>query len=191
MDSSQDITQLLGAWRNGDLGAEEPLMALIYPHLRKIAARRLPQDDRPFTLQTTELIHEAYLKLVDQRSAWNNRAHFFAVTARLMRRIVVDHARSRSRDKRGGGLEPVELDEALAGGSMPTLDWIDLDSALNELARIDGRAARVVELRYFGGLTVDEMAELLSIGTATVQRDWRFARSWLKNRMDGPAPEAP
>lgn len=183
METSQEITALLAGWRGGDSRAEERLMALIYPELRRIAAQRLPRDDRRFTLETGDLVQEAYLMLVGQQAEWGNRAHFFSVAARLMRRIVIDYARRRSRVKRGGGQRCVTLDDAPEVNRNNVTGWLDLDAALAELARIDARAARIVELRFFAGMTVDEVARLLDLGVATVTRDWRFARSWLRHRM--------
>lgn len=190
MDTSREITNLLSDWRGGDPQVEERLMALIYPHLRQIAARRLPRDDRRFTLETTDLVHEAYLMLLGQDAEWRNRAHFFAVAARLMRRIVIDYARRRSRVKRGGRQSRVDLEEAPELSRDNAAGWLDLDTALDELTRIDTRAARIVELRFFAGMTVDEVARLLRLSSATVTRNWRFARSWLKHRItarDAPA----
>ncbi len=184
METPQEITTLLADWRGGDAEAEERLMALIYPQLRRIAAQRLPRDNRQFTLETCDLVQEAYLMLVGQEADWSNRAHFFAVAARLMRRIVIDYARRRSRAKRGGGQRCVTLDDAPEMNQENVTGWLDLDAALNELARIDARAARIVELRFFAGMTVDEVARLLSLGVATIARDWRFARSWLRHRME-------
>ncbi len=178
------ITTLLADWRGGDSQAEERLMALIYPQLRRIAAGRLPRDGGRFTLETGDLVQEAYLGLVGQDAEWSNRGHFFAVAARLMRRIVIDYARRRSRVKRGGGQGCVTLDDAPEMNRENVTGWLDLDAALNELARIDARAARIVELRFFAGMTVDEVARLLSLGVATIARDWRFARSWLRHRME-------
>lgn len=183
METSREITALLDDWRKGDERAEDRLMALIYPQLRQIAARRLPKDDRQFTLETTDLVHEAYLKLLHQDATWRNRAHFFAVAARLMRRIVADYARRRSRVKRGGGESHVVWSESFELTRDNAADWVDVDSALGELARIDARTARIVELRFFAGMTVDEVAHLLDLSSATVTRDWRFARSWLRNRI--------
>ncbi len=183
METSQEITTLLADWRGGDDQAEERLMALIYPQLRRIAARRLPRDDRPFTLETGDLVQEAYLMLLGQDAEWQDRAHFFSVAALLMRRIVVDYARRRSRAKRGGGQPHVTLDEASELTRGNAAGWLDLDAALTKLARIDARAARIVELRFFTGMTVDEVAQALDLSPATVTRNWRFARSWLRRRM--------
>ncbi len=178
------ITTLLADWRGGDSQAEERLMALIYPQLRRIAAGRLPRDGGRFTLETGDLVQEAYLGLVGQDAEWSNRGHFFAVAARLMRRIVIDYARRRSRVKRGGGQGCVTLDDEAPELTRENVaGWLDLDAALTELARIDARAARIVELRFFAGMTVDEAARMLGLSAATVTRNWRFARSWLRQRM--------
>ena len=189
----QEITRLLGQWKQGDPQAEERLLALIYPHLRGIAARRLPEDGQAFTLETADLVHEAYLKLLDQGSDWQNRAHFFAVAARVMRRIVVDYARRRGRVKRGGEQVRLSLDEAPTLAASNSSAWLDLDEALGELTRIDPRAARVVELKFFAGMKVEETAELLDTSPATIARSWRFARAWLLQRIGGPPspPGAP
>ena len=187
--SGREITRLLGRWRRGDVGAEERLLDLIYPELRGIAARRLPEDERGFTLETADLVHEAYIKLLDQGSDWQNRAHFFAVAARVMRRIVVDYARRRGRSKRGGDRIRLSLDEAPTLADRNTDAWLELDSALAQLARIDERAARVVELRFFAGMTVEEVAGLLETSPATVARSWRFARAWLLQRIGGSSDE--
>ena len=189
-DDPQTITHLLHRWKDGDPAAEERLLALIYPQLHGIAARRLPEDGGAFTLQTTDLVHEAYLRLLEQGVEWHSRTHFFAITARIMRRVVVDYARRRGREKRGGGIAHLSFDETAVLSSESCGAWLDLDQALDELARIDGRSSQVVELRYFAGMTVDEVAEALDTSAATIARSWRFARAWLKQRIgDGePAP---
>ncbi len=188
MDRPTEITRLLADWQGGDDQAEERLMALIYPQLRRIAARRLPDGAGRFTLETGDLVQEAYLVMLGQDAEWHNRGHFFAVAARLMRRIVIDYARRRGRVKRGGDHQLVTLDDApeLTRGNAE--GWLDLDAALTELARIDQRAARIVELRFFAGMTVDEVARTLNLSAATVTRNWRFARSWLRHRIaESPA----
>ena len=165
-------------------------MPVVYEELRLVAKAHLGRERREHTLQATDLVHEAYLKLVDQRHVdWKNRAHFFAVAARLMRRVLVDHARARLAQKRGGGAAHVTFDETLALGT-PDADvtLLALDDALTELGTLDARQARTVELRYFAGLTVDESAVALGVSGMTVKRDWTVAKAWLKLRLEGAAP---
>lgn len=188
------VTGLLIDWSNGDKGALERLMPLVYDELRKIARRHLSSEDTASTLQSTALVHEAYLRLVDQnRVQWQNRAHFFAVAARLIRRILIDHARRRHAGKRGGAATRLTLDEGLAAPGQSTIDLIALDDALSALAGLDSQQAQVVELRFFAGLTIAETAEALAISTATVQRDWITAKAWLFDRLSrsGHAPQVP
>ena len=176
------VTALLIDWNHGDRGALDRLMPLVYEELRAVARRRLSQEEPGITLQSTGLVHEAYLRLVDQnRVQWKGRAHFFAVAAQLIRRILVDHARRRRAAKRDG--LRLSLDEAIAAPGHRELDLEALDDALNELAELDARQARVVELRYFAGLTIAETAEMLGVSTATVQRDWVTARAWLFHQL--------
>ncbi len=180
----QQITQLLLAWGNGDERALEELMPLVYDELRKVAARHLRRLRPGHTLQTTALVNEAYLRLIDASQVrWQNRAHFFAVSAQLMRRILVDFARQRQNLKRGGGAQQVSLDEALLIAPERGGDLIALDEALNRLAALNARQAQVVELRYFGGLTEEEMAEAMNVSLRTVQRDWNLARLWLYREL--------
>ncbi|MEM6454708.1 MAG: sigma-70 family RNA polymerase sigma factor [Acidobacteriota bacterium] len=183
---ADDVTQLLHAWRDGDEAARDRLIELLYPQLRRLAGHLRNQRDARDGLQTTELVHEAYLKLIDQtRAGWQDRAHFFAIAARVLRRLIVDHLRHHQRQKRGGDAVHHPLDDV----TLPALDGPDaidvlsLDQALHRLAQIDATAARVVELRYFGGLSHDETADLLNIGRATVGRAWRFARAWLRAQL--------
>jgi RNA polymerase sigma-70 factor (ECF subfamily) len=183
-DASHRISHLLLEWGKGDERALEELMPLVYDELRRMARgylRRQPAH----TFQTTELLHETYLKLAgnDGRN-YQNRAHFFGVAATAMRHILVDYARSRHAEKRGGGREKVSLADDLAGSVNQSAQVIALDDALNELARVDQRKSRVVELKYFGGLTNEETAEALEISVETVKRDWRFARNWLLRELD-------
>lgn len=181
---SQQITQLLLAWGNGDERALEDLMPLVYDELRKVAARHLRRMRPGQTLQTTDLVNEAYLRLIDASQVrWQNRAHFFAVSAQLMRRILVDFARRRQYQKRGGGAQQVSLDEALAIAPERGAELIALDDALGRLAELNARQAQVVELRYFGGLTEEETAEALKVSLRTVQRDWNLARLWLYREL--------
>lgn len=181
---SHQITQLLLAWGNGDERALEELMPLVYNELRRVASRHLRRLRPGQTIQTTDLVNEAYLRLIDSSLVrWQNRAHFFAVSAQLMRRILVDFARQRMNLKRGGGARQVSLDEAMAVIPERGADLIALDDALNRLADLNQRQARVVELRYFGGLTEEETAEALSVSLRTVQRDWNLARLWLYREL--------
>ena len=185
-DPTSETTQLLRAWAGGDRAALERLTPHVYRTLRRIAGRHL-QNERPGqTLQATALVHEAYLELIDITNVdWQHRAHFFAVSAQIMRRILLARARRRLTDKRGGDAERVNLDELpdVSGGRAKEL--IVLDDALNALAKIDPRKARVVELRFFGGLSVEEAAEVLAVSPETVMRDWKFARSWLQAEISG------
>jgi RNA polymerase sigma factor (TIGR02999 family) len=175
-----ETTQLLRAWASGDRGALEQLTARVYDELRRIAGNVM-QDERPGrTIQTTALVHEAYLKLIDVTNVdWQHRAHFFAVSSRIMRRILLDRARRRVAAKRGGATPRVNLDEVPDIGSGRTRELIALDDALNALEKIDPRKAQVVELRFFAGLGVEETAEVLKVSSDTVMRDWRLARAWL------------
>ena len=174
--ASHEITQLLLAWSEGDQAALEKLMPLVYAELHRLAKRYMRNEQTGHTLQTTALIHEAYLRLIDARQVrWQNRAHFFAISARLMRQIFVDFARERSYQKRGGGARKVSLDEALAVGQGRDEALVAVDEALSALAGIDARKSQVVELRFFGGLSVEETAEALKVSPETVRRDWRLA----------------
>ena len=178
--SRAEVTELLQQWGRGREDALERLLPEIYAELRRLAASYLRSERRDHTLQPTALVHEAYLKLIDQRAVqWQNRAHFFGIAAQAMRRILVDHARARSAEKRGSGHRLVPLDEAGDVGTMPDLDLLALDEALTRLSAIDPQQGRVVELRFFGGLTMDETAEALRISQATVGREWTLAKAWL------------
>ncbi len=180
------ITALLEAWRDGDEAAQDELFPLIYGQLKRIARGHLTAE-RPWTsLQATALVNEAYLRLVDiRRVKWNDRAHFFAVAARVMRRVLVDEARARRSKKRGKGAPAAPLEAAL-GVAAPGADLVDLHHALIALASLDERKSRVVELRFFGGLTADEVAAVLSVSPETVQRDWRLAKVWLLRELQVP-----
>jgi RNA polymerase sigma factor (TIGR02999 family) len=184
------VTQLLHAWAAGDLASRDELLALVHCELRRRAAARLRREPRGHVLQPTALVHEAYLRLVDQRHAgWQNRAHFFAMASEMMRRILVDHARRRKMAKRSGGWARVTLDAEVARADPPDVDLLDLDAALTDLASFDPRKSRVAELRFFGGLSVDETADALGISGATADRDWQVARAWLYARLtDEPRP---
>jgi RNA polymerase sigma factor (TIGR02999 family) len=176
---------MLKEWSAGNTRALDDLMPLVYEELRRQASRFLRKERAGHTLQTTALIHEAYLKLIDQKAvAWQNRAHFFAIASVAMRRILVDYARERNREKRGGAAENLPLDEALQISSKEkSLDLVALDEALTRLAEFDERQARIVELRYFSGLDNDETAEVLGVSNATVRRDWNFAKAWLRQEI--------
>jgi len=178
------VTELLRAWGEGDLQAREKLMPLIYEELRRRAAVYLSRERVDHTLQPTALVHEAYLRLVGQdRLVWQNRAHFYGIAAQMMRRILVDHARSRQRGKRFGGAVKVPLDEAVGASRSPDCDLLMLDQALDELTSIDPRQGQIVELRYFGGLSESEVADVLAISRSTVTREWQIARGWLYRRV--------
>lgn len=185
-----DVTDLLLRWKDGGEAVREELLELVYDELRRVAGAQLRAERRDHTLQPTALVNEAYLRIVDQtRVQWQNRAHFFAVSARLMRRILVDHARRTTAAKRGGGVSPVRIESIEPGVSAGDVDLVDLDLALDRLAERDERLASVVELRYFAGLSVEETAESLAISPATVKREWATARAWLHRELDG-GPEA-
>ena len=178
--SLHEVTRLLTDWSNGDESALNKLTPLVYDELRRLAHHYMSRERKGHTLQTTALVNEAYLRLVDQSKAhWENRTHFFAVAARVMRHILVDHARQHSRAKRGGGMAVVSLDEAATMSPERAREMLTLDEALTELARTDKRKSEVVELRYFGGLSIDETADILKITPTTVSRDWRWAKAWL------------
>jgi len=186
MPSQNEVTQLLLAWSQGDRSALEELIPLVYDELHKMARRYMIREQAAHTLQTTALVNEAYLRMVDMRKVqWQNRAHFFAVSAQLMRRILVDFARSRNYQKRGGGKRKVTLDDALEVSPRQDADLVLLDDALNALAVVDDRKRKVVELRFFGGLTVEETAHVLEVSSDTVMRDWKMAKVWLLREMSG------
>ena len=179
------VTQLLVAWGGGDEAAFEQLAPLVYDELLKIARRHMGGERAGHTLQATALVNEAYMRLVDiNQVRWQNRAHFFAMSARLMRRILVDFARSKHYQKRGAGAQRVSLDEGLLV-SDPGRDLVALDDALQALAQVDERKSQVVEMRYFGGLTVEETAEALKVSPETVMRDWKLAKAWLLRELGG------
>jgi len=187
--SPKEVTQLLRAWRDGDQRALDKLMPLIYDELKRIAARYLRNERRGHTLQTTALVNEAYLKLaVYEEIEWNNRAHFFGAAAQAMRRILVDHARTRKNVKHGGDVLKVSLVEAAEQADETALDLLALDDALQDLAKLDARKCRVVELRYFGGLSVAETAAVLNVSEVTVLRDWNTARAWLLRALSRGTP---
>ena len=183
--SSRDITQMLIDWSEGDREALDRLIPVVYTELRRQAARHLRRERPGHTLQTTDLIHETYLRLVDQREVrWQNRAHFFAVAARLMRRILVDHARRRRRAKRGGPDARLPLEEALViAAEKSDVDLLALDEALERLAAVNARQSRIVELRFFSGLSIEETAEVLGVSRTTVKDDWSVAKAWLYREL--------
>jgi RNA polymerase sigma-70 factor, ECF subfamily len=185
-----EITELLASWSSGDDQALEKLIPLVYAELRKLARGYMGRESPDHSLQTSALINEAYLKLIDQRNVeWQNRAHFFAVAAKVMRHILIDHARGHRYAKRGAGARKVSLDE------LPTLtderagELVALDDALKGLAQLDARKSQIVELRFFGGLSIEETAEILKVSPVTVTREWRAARVWLRREMSGPATQ--
>lgn len=180
-ESSPDVTRLLVSWTNGDRDALQQLMPLVYGELHRLASRYLSRERSDHTLQSTALVHEAYLKLVDQRRVqWQNRAHFFGVAAQIIRRLLVDHARTHNAGKRGGGAYKLALDDALGVAERERdLNLVALDEALTHLAAIDEQQSRIVELRFFGGLSIEDTAAVLGISPATVKRDWNVAKAWL------------
>ena len=176
---------MLVAWSTGDEKALERLIPVVYGELHRLARRYMAKERSGHTLQTTALVNEAYVRLTDyKRMSWNDRAHFFAVCAQLMRRILVDHARGRSYQKRGGGKQSVSLDEAMVVSSQVNQNLVDLDDALTALASIDTRKSRIVELKFFGGLNSDETAEVLKISAITVKREWRKAKIWIRSELN-------
>ena len=186
MSPPSEVTQLLVAWSDGDNSALEKLIPLVYDELRRLARRYMIRERSGHTLQTTALVNEAYLRMVDLKAVqWQNRAHFFAVSAQLMRHILVDFARSRGYKKRGGGTLNIPIDEALEVSVDEPADLVALDDALNALAEIDIRKSKVVELRFFGGLSVEETAHVLKISPETVMRDWKMAKVWLLREISG------
>jgi|SRR5262245_41782762 len=188
--STHEITQLLVAWSAGDQAALEKLTPLVYQELRRLAKRYMARENAGHTLQPTALVNEAYLRLIEQKQVrWQNRAHFFGISAQLMRRILVDMARARRQGKRGGAARQVELDEALVVSSAPGEDLVALDDALETLAAMDARKSRVVELRFFGGLSVEETAEVLQVSPETVMRDWKMAKVWLHRELSKEKPD--
>ena len=183
---AQEVTRLLVAWGEGQQAALDDLIPLVHRELRRLAHRYMAGEREGHTLQTTALVNEAYLRLVDcPQVRWQDRAHFFAVSAQLMRRILVDFARSRAYQKRGAGARPVTLDENLALGRHEDAGLVALDAALESLAAVDPRKSKVVELKFFGGLKVEEIAEVLQVSPQTVLRDWKLAKAWLQREMKG------
>jgi RNA polymerase sigma-70 factor (ECF subfamily) len=187
--SVSEISQLLRDWSGGDQSALERLTPIVYQELHRLARSHMRRERPGHSLQTTALVNEAYMRLVDyKRMEWQNRAHFFAASAQVMRRILVEHAR-RHNLKRGGGVPHVSLDEAAVVGGNRSADLVALDDAMNDLARVDSRKVQVVEMRFFGGLSVEETAEVLKVSPVTVMRDWNTAKSWLYRELTGGAPD--
>ena len=190
--SPAQITERLIAWNSGDAAARDDVIRVVYDELRRMANRYLRLERPDHTLQPTALVHEAYMRLIDQTQVnWQNRAHFFGVAAQLMRRILVDHARTKQRDKRGGSAPKLSLDEAIGASTERAADLVALDAALESLTQIDQRKGRVIELRFFGGLSVEETAEVLDVSPQTVLRDWKLAKAWLYQEMKSATHDEP
>lgn len=184
--SPNEITRLLVAWSDGDQVARDQLMSAVYQELHRLAHHHMKQESPGHILQTSALVNEAFLKLIDQKEVqWRNRAHFFAIAAQMMRRILVDYARSRSYAKRGGGIRNLPLDEALIVSDERNNEVLALDETLERLAELDPRKGQIVELRFFGGLSIEETAEVLTVSPGTVMRDWTLAKAWLRREMAG------
>src|SRR5215471_7959545 len=186
MDSSSpnNVTQLLLAWSNGNQAARDQLMSAVYDELHRLARRYMRRESPGHTLQTSALVNEAFLKLVDQRNVhWQNRAHFFGIAAQMMRRILVDYARTRTSEKRGAGTPALSLDEGLIVSDERSAEVVAVHEALEQLSQIDPRKEQIVELRFFAGLSVDETAEVLGVSPGTVMRDWTLAKAWLRREM--------
>jgi RNA polymerase sigma factor (TIGR02999 family) len=182
--SPSELTELLIGWGNGDETALDRLMPIVDRELHRIAHFHMTREDPGHTLQTSALVNEAYLKLINQRDVkWQNRAHFFAIAAKLMRRILLDHAKAQHRAKRGGDAQHVSLSEAIISSDKPSGELIALDDALNKLAEIDLQKSKIVEMRYFGGLTMEEIAEVLGISAVSVRRHWSMAKAWLRREV--------
>jgi RNA polymerase sigma factor (TIGR02999 family) len=188
-DSSSPITLLLVRWREGDRAALDELLPLVYEELRRLTRYYLSREREGHTLQSTALVHEAYLRLAGDNNPphWQNRAHFFGIAARVMREILIEHARAHNTPKRGGGACRLTLDESIAFPKQPDLDLLELERALTELSGLDEQQSRIVELRFFGGLTIEDTSEVLGISPATVKREWVTARAWLYRSMTGQA----
>ena len=186
--SPNSVTQLLVAWGEGDQAARDELMAAVYHELHHLAHNYMKRESPGHTLQTSALVNEAFLRLIDQKNVrWQNRAHFFGLAAQMMRRILVDYARSRRYAKRGGGLRDLSLDEALTVSQERTEQVVVLDETLDRLAQFDPRKSKIVELRFFAGMNIEETAEILGVSPATVMRDWTLAKAWLRREMDSAA----
>jgi RNA polymerase sigma factor (TIGR02999 family) len=179
-----NLTELLNKWSDGDETALEQLIPHVERELHRIAHYHMAREAKTHTLQTTALVNEAYLKLIDQNVRWRNRAHFFAIASKLMRRILLDHARSQLRTKRGGGVQHLTLTDAVGQAAEGSVDLIVLDQALDRLAEIDSQKSQIVEMRYFGGLSVEEIAEVLKVSPGTIARHWAMAKAWLRREID-------
>jgi len=187
VSAPQEFTHLLVSWRNGDKSALDAMTPVLYAELRKLARHLLAAERPDHTLQPTALVHEAYLRLVDQRSVdWKNRAHFMGMAATMMRRILINHAKAHKAAKREGYADAITLDDALGVFTNPQVDLLDLDHSLDRLTKLDPQQGKVVELRYFGGLSIEETAEVMGISPATVKREWGTARLWLIQQLEGP-----
>ena len=185
MESRGGVTELLSRWNEGDLAARDALIPLVYDELRRVAKKNLAGQRSDHTLQATALVHEAYLRLVNRKAAnWQGRTHFFALAAQMMRQILVDHARMHSAAKRGGGAVTLLLEDDMAGEAGINLDLIGLDKAMKRLASLDARQSQIVELRFFGGLSIEEAARVVDISPATAKREWATARVWLHHAME-------
>ena len=184
MAEKTDVTQLLSKAQSGDENALNELLPLVYNELRRVAANQLKSERGDHTLQATALVHEAYLRLLEQKEVdWRNRAHFFSIASEMMRRILVNYAIQRNAKKRGDGATKIALDEAVSFANQRDFDLVSLDDALKNLAKFDEKQAKIVELRFFGGLTIEETAEVLEISDSTVKREWRMAKAWLKTQI--------
>lgn len=186
--SSHEVTQLLAAWSEGDQAARDELMGVVYQELHRLAHHYMRQEPPGHTLQTSALVNEAFLRLIDQRNVqWQNRAHFFGIAAQMMRRILVDYARNRRYAKRGGGAQQISLDDALFVSQERSAEVVFLDEALDRLAEFNRRGGQIVELRFFGGLSIEETAHVLAVSPGTVMRDWTLAKAWLRREMSTSA----
>lgn len=185
MDSSPtDVTELLAAWGNGDQAAGDRLLSLVYQELHRLAHHYMKRESPHHTLQTSALVNEAFVRLVDQKNVkWQNRAHFFGIAAQMMRRILVDHARSRHYAKRGGGAQQISFDEALVISDERTAEVVAVDEALQRLEEFDVRKSKIVEMRFFAGLSIQETAEVLGVSPGTIMRDWTLAKAWLRREI--------